>query len=170
MTFIKQLTSSSYWSLNKTMCRKIGIINTLILQHFIDLRYKVFGGEFYQQQDRLQEELGLTEWQVKQSIKFLIENKFIVCVKRGVPAKNYYNISEEEITGLVSENSTNQLGGFHLTRQEDSSSLRKELNKKEKEKEIIKKELNNTSTSIEFLEVNYSSIEDKLDFGKYNNI
>lgn len=144
-SFIKQLTSSSYWTLNKDLCRSIGLQNTLVLQHFIDLQYKLFGGkEFYQQQDRLQEELGLTEWNIKTSINFLVKEGFISVEKKGIPAKNYYLISEEKISSVVSSNSTNQSGGIQLTGKEEINSQRKELNNKIiKKKKINKKELSN---------------------------
>jgi predicted transcriptional regulator len=143
-TIIKQLTSSSYWTLNKDLCRSIGLQNTLVLQHFIDLQYKLFGGkEFYQQQERLQEELGLKEWSVKQSINFLLKEGLITVEKKGIPAKNYYLISEEKVTSLVSSKPPNQSGENHLTRELEITSQRKELNKKElNKKELNIKELN----------------------------
>lgn len=141
--FLKQLTSSSYWTLNKDLCKKIGLQNTLVLQHFIDLQFKIFDGkEFYQQQDRIQEQLGISERQVKQSIKQLIELKLITCEKRGVPAKNYYLTCQDNIILLVSSDCPNQLGQNDLTREDETTQQRKELNKKEIKKEIIKKELN----------------------------
>lgn len=144
-TIIKQLTSSSYWTLNKDLCRKIGLQNTLVLQHFIDLQYKVFGGkEFYQQQDRIQDELGISERQVKQTISFLLNEGFISVEKKGIPAKNYYLISEDKITSVVRSLQTNQSGQIELTGKDELNSQRKELNKKEKEKELILENNNNT--------------------------
>jgi hypothetical protein len=143
-TIIKQLTSSSYWTLNKDLCRKIGLQNTLVLQHFIDLQYKLFGGkEFYQQQDRIQDELGISERQVKQTISFLLNEGFISVEKKGIPAKNYYLISEDKITSVVRSLQTNQSGQIELTGKDELTSQRKELNKKElNKKELNKKELN----------------------------
>jgi hypothetical protein len=146
-TIIKQLTSSSYWTLNKDLCRTIGLQNTLLLQHFIDLQYKVFGGnEFYQQQERIQDELGISERQVKQSISFLLKEGFIFVDKKGIPAKNYYLINEKKITQLVSSNQSNQLGRIDLTGKDELTQQRKELNKKE----LNKKELNKKETKIIF--------------------
>lgn len=157
-SFIKQLTSSSFWTLNKDLCRSIGLQNTLVLQHFIDLQYKLFGGkEFYQQQERIQEELGISERQVKQTIKFLLDEGFISVEKKGIPSKNYYLISEDKITSLVSSIQPNQSGQTDLTRKDELTSQRKELIKKEKEKELSKIEL--IKNNIE-----------ELNFGKYNNL
>lgn len=144
-TIIKQLTSSSYWTLNKDLCRTIGLQNTLLLQHFIDLQYKVFGGnEFYQQQERIQDELGISERQVKQSISFLLNEDFISVDKKGIPAKNYYLINEKKITQLVSSNRPNQLGRIDLTGENELTQQRKELNKKE----LNKKKLNKKETKL----------------------
>jgi len=151
-SFIKQLTSSSYWTLNKDLCKKIGLQNTLLLQHFIDLQYKIFGGkEFYQQQERIQEELGISERQVKQTISFLLKEGFISVEKKGIPAKNYYLISEVKITSVLSSNESNKLGQFDLTRDVEMTQQRKELNKKElNKKELNKKELNKKGIKIVF--------------------
>jgi hypothetical protein len=152
MNIIKQLTSSSYWTLNKDLCRTIGLQNTLLLQHFIDLQYKLFGGkQFYQQQERLQEELGLTEWGIKQSINYLLKEGIISVEKKGIPAKNYYLICEDKVISLLSCNTPNQLGGNHLTSDVDFTQQRKELNKKElNKKELNKKKLNKKETKIIF--------------------
>jgi biotin operon repressor len=162
-SFIKQLTSSSFWTLNKDLCRTIGLQNTLVLQHFIDLQYKLFGGkEFYQQQERIQEELGISERQVKQTIKYLLDEGFISVEKKGIPCKNYYLISEDKITSLVSSIQPNQSGQTDLTREDELTSQRKELIKKEKEKELIKIELIKK-------ELKENKVEE-LNFGKYNNL
>ena len=154
-SFIKQLTSSSYWTLNKDLCRSIGLQNTLLLQHFIDLQYKVFGGkEFYQQQERIQEELGISERQVKQTIKFLLDEGFISVEKKGIPAKNYYLISEVKIKSVVSSLQSNQSGQTELTGNIKLTSQRKELNKKEKEKELTRKELSKKELNTSILDEN----------------
>jgi predicted DNA-binding transcriptional regulator len=154
-SIIKQLTSSSYWTLNKDLCRTIGLQNTLLLQHFIDLQYKVFGGkQFYQQQERIQEELGISERQVKQTISFLLKEGFISVDKKGIPAKNYYLINENKITQLVSSNQPNQLGRIDLTGDDELTSQRKELNIKElnrkklNKKEITKLGISNTLNEL----------------------
>lgn len=162
-SIIKQLTSSSYWTLNKDLCRKIGLQNTLVLQHFIDLQYKVFGGkEFYQQQDRIQDELGISERQVKQTISFLLNDGFISVEKKGIPAKNFYSISADKITSLVGLNCPNKLGQTDLTGNVELNSQRKELNKKEKEKELI---IENNKYNIDFS--NPKDMEDAIKLG-YN--
>ena len=149
-TIIKQLTSSSYWTLNKDLCRTIGLQNTLLLQHFIDLQYKVFGGnEFYQQQERIQKELGLKEWSIKQSINYLLKEGIISVEKKGIPAKNYYLICEDKLISLLDCNTTNKLGGNLLTSDDDFTQQIKELNIKELNiKELNKKKLNKKETRL----------------------
>jgi len=138
--FIKQLTNTSYWVINKDLCKSIGLENTLLLQHFIDLQYKIFGGnEFFQQQERIQEELNFTEYQVKKSTKFLLKNNLINVIKKGNPAKNFYSINELEIIKIIDSNSPNKSGENHLTSGTNITSHIKELNKKElKEKDLNK--------------------------------
>ena len=136
---LKELSSSSYWPVNKTLCRGIGLQNTLLLQHFIDLQYNVFNGnEFYQQQERIQKTFGISERQVKQSIKTLIELELISCEKKGIPSKNYYLICEDNLIELLGSLQTLQSGQNELTTNDEMNSQRKELNKKELNKKKIK--------------------------------
>ena len=87
----KFLGNKSYWTLNKELVRKIGLSETLVLQHFIDLEENIFEGEFYQQMDRIAEELTLGEWKVKECIKTLKEYGLIDIIKKGMPAKLLQN-------------------------------------------------------------------------------
>jgi hypothetical protein len=116
MKLKKFIGNHSYWTLNKELVKKIGLAETLILQHLIDLQENVFEGAFYQQQDRIGEELSLSDWTVKNGIKTLKEAGLIEVVKRGMPSKNYYKVIEKAVVQMigneclqqVSRNSTNK--------------------------------------------------------------
>jgi hypothetical protein len=93
----------NYWTVNKTLAKKIGLNETILLQHLIELQFNLFGGnEFFQQNERLLEELPLTEWQLKQSRKSLVELKLISLVKKGVPARYHYQVLGDNIITLIS--------------------------------------------------------------------
>lgn len=172
--FITQLTSSSYWTLNKDLCRSIGIQNTLLLQHFIDLQYKLFDGkEFYQQQDRIQDELGISERQVRQSIKFLIDNQFINCIKKGTPAKNWYTINEKNVGNIINDKCTNKFRRSGGTSSDNSTSQRKELNKKElkeKKDQASKQEILNDLNNLNKAKVINKAESNKKSFNRLEQL
>lgn len=158
----KLIGNQAHWTLNKELVKKIGLVETLVLQHLIDLNENIFDGEFYQQMDRIAEELTIGEWKVKECIKTLKDRNLIIIEKKGMPAKNYYKINGKEIIELmikdelqqVSRKSPNkselpQLVENHLTSevkinsQVDRFSTDKE---KKQEQEINKNKKDNSNT------------------------
>lgn len=151
----KLIGNKAHWTLNKELVRKIGLSETLVLQHLIDLNENIFEGEFFQQIDRISEELSMGEWKVKECIKTLKERNLITTEKKGMPAKNYYKINVKEVINLitnelpqVSRKSTHlleeaQLDENHLTSELENTpqvSWKSSDQEKKKEKELNKKE------------------------------
>lgn len=99
----KIIGNQAHWTLNKELVRKIGIAETLVLQHLIDLQENIFENEFYQQIGRIAEELTLGEWKVKECLKTLKEYGLIDIVKKGMPAKNYYKVYGKAVVELISK-------------------------------------------------------------------
>ncbi len=102
--FIKQtLALSGYWQINKSIARQIGIIPTLLLQHFIDIlvNYKNMPDEFYQQQERIREELSLSDNELRFALKTLKDNNLITVVKRGIPQKSFYTLNFDKIKEML---------------------------------------------------------------------
>lgn len=151
----KFLGNKSYWTLNKELVKKIGLAETLVLQHFIDLEENIFEGEFYQQMGRISEELTLGEWKVKECIKTLKEFGVIDVIKKGMPSKNYYKINAKAIVNLidselpqVSRKSTHLSEEHQLVENQPSSEVENNSQEsrlssdkeKKQEKELNKKE------------------------------
>jgi hypothetical protein len=102
MKLKKLLGSQAYWTINKQLAKTIGLKATLLLQHLIDLDDSFFNGtSFYQQADRLSDDLGLSLFQIRNAKKTLIENDLIEVVKRGVPAKDHFKLHEDKIFNLL---------------------------------------------------------------------
>lgn len=91
------ISKNAHWMINKKLAKGLGLEATLLLQHFIDLESGFFHGEFYQQQDRLCEDLFLSRRQIDSAIKTLEGNGLITVTKKGIPRKNYYSINHEVI-------------------------------------------------------------------------
>ena len=122
----KTVGKNSYWSLNKQLVRNIGLEATLILQHIIDLQEVFKKNEIFQSQPAMAEELGITEYAVKNKIVELSKAGYINIVKKGVPCKNYYSTNDDKIidiivNGLDHTNSTDLLGDSISTVENDVS-------------------------------------------------
>lgn len=155
--FKKLLGKNASWNINKNLARKLGLETALLLTHFIDLSEVVFNGldRFYQQLERIKDELGLSEYSIKNSISTLKKLNVIDVVKVGMPAKNYYKLNHNAIvdliqiedTSLVSTNSTDLLGEYSedtkstlsevtATQQVGSNSSHEEKKQEEDKQEI----------------------------------
>jgi hypothetical protein len=96
------LSNNAYWTINKSLANEIGLDATVLLQHFVDLQDAFFkDGAFYQQQDRLINDLPLTRDYLRKATKVLVKKGFITVVKRGVPAKNHYEVLEKNILSFL---------------------------------------------------------------------
>jgi biotin operon repressor len=114
----KTIGKNSYWSLNKQLVRNLGLEATLILQHIIDLQDVFKKNEIFQAQPAMAEELGITEYAVKNRIVELSKGGYINIVKKGVPCKNYYSTNDDKIidiivNGLDHTKSTDLLGDYN---------------------------------------------------------
>ena len=100
------LGATSFWMLNKRLVNKLGLETALVFQHLIDLNDSYFdGNEFYQQMTRMENDLPLSKRQISNAIKKLVEEKFLVVVKKGIPCKNYYLIYEMNVIPFMLQTS-----------------------------------------------------------------
>jgi hypothetical protein len=108
--FKKLLGKNASWNVNKNFAKKLGLETALLLTHFIDLSEVVFNGldRFYQQIDRIKEELCLSEYSIKNSLSTLKKLGIIDVIKVGMPAKNYYKLNHDAIVDLL-QNDDNSL-------------------------------------------------------------
>jgi hypothetical protein len=120
MKDIKQLkkfiSNTAHFAINKELALKLGGYDeAVVLQHFIDLQSNLFNNnEFYQQQDRLQAELHLSEYKLKSAINKLKEFNLITVTKKGMPSKNYYYVNFEKVYEFIMITS-DKLVKNHLT-------------------------------------------------------
>lgn len=93
--------SEAYWTINKKMFKYVGLEATLLLQHFSDLQKNVFEGEFFQQHERIMEELDLSRRKIENAINVLREVGFLSVKRKGLPAKNYYTVESANIATFL---------------------------------------------------------------------
>jgi biotin operon repressor len=97
----KTIGKTAYWSLNKEMVKSIGLESTLILQHIIDLQELHKRDEVFQSQPDMANELGISEYSVKNKIVDLTKAGYINVVKKGVPCKNFYTTNDDKIINIL---------------------------------------------------------------------
>ena len=104
MSIKKLLGLQSYWMINKELAREMGLEATLLLQHLIDLKENHFkkGTPFYQQQKRLAKELGLSEYQIRNATKKLVEMDFVSVKREGIPPKYHWTIKDSNLYSFFS--------------------------------------------------------------------
>jgi predicted transcriptional regulator len=100
----KSNKTHSFLKLRKSLLSKLGPIQSIILEHFIDLQQNLFEGQFYQQQTRIAEFMGISKKVVSSNIKKLIYLGLINVTKKSVdnqPSKNYYKVDIEKVNDLL---------------------------------------------------------------------
>ena len=140
MQLKKLISNNAHWAINKSLAKDIGLEATILLQHFIDLQSSFFqDGGFYQQQDRLLEDLPITIDYLRKATKLLVSRGFISVVKKGIPAKNHYTVHDEYILSYLAgiTSSTSEVS-LEISKKDDKESIRdttntKNINTKNKE-------------------------------------
>jgi DNA-binding Lrp family transcriptional regulator len=97
----KTLGKHAYWTVNKSLAKSIGLESALILQHIIDLQNVFDKDEIFQSQPDMAEELGISEYAVRNRIPELIKLGLLNVVKKGVPCKNYYSTNDNKIMEII---------------------------------------------------------------------
>ncbi|HSQ97545.1 MAG TPA: hypothetical protein VLL98_02380 [Rickettsiales bacterium] len=99
---LELLSQDGYYTLNKKLVKLIGLENSFLLSFFID-KYKFFKEEFFYTKENILNDTRLTEYSLNSSLKFLKDNELIFIVKKGCPARNYYDINFKRIEDLLKE-------------------------------------------------------------------
>jgi len=147
----KLLGKEAYWTINKDLSRKIGLEQTLVLQHIIDLTESAFKrDEIFQPIAEMKDELGLTEFSVKKAIKELADRKFINVERKGIPFKNYYSVNERTIMEFlfaptIEVDSTQYSETTDSTNQRDENDIAIEVNTTQQQGENTIAITNNTN-------------------------
>jgi biotin operon repressor len=79
----KIIGNNAHWTLNKALVKQLGLTETLVLQHIIDLTESAFKrNEVFQPYEDMATELGISEYSVKQAVGKLKSHNLINVQKR----------------------------------------------------------------------------------------
>ncbi len=108
----RMMGNNAHWTINKHLVQSIGLSETLVLQHLIDWSDYHKSGEIFQTYEQMIEQLTLSEYAIKQSVKKLKELNLISVERKGVGYKNYYLLHEDEIYHIL-QSPTSQMNSPH---------------------------------------------------------
>ena len=137
----KVIGNNAHWTINKTIAKQIGLAETLILQHIIDLESVFKRNEIFQPIPEMAAELCLTEYTIKQAIGKLKSLELLNVERKSVGFKNFYSVNQEKVLEFMS-------GSGQLTSELNTTSQRVE-NELTSEVNSTLSELNTISQRVE---------------------
>jgi hypothetical protein len=102
ITLKKLIGNNSHWTLNKSLVRTIGLNETLVLQHIIDLESVFKKDEIFQPVHKMADELGISEYAIKQAIGKLKSIDLISVERKSVGYMNFYSVNPEKVIEFMS--------------------------------------------------------------------
>lgn len=99
------LRSSNYWTLNKTLVKKLGIETAFLLTNLIEAEHlmKTVDGWFFQTIEKLEDVSTLSRHKQESSIEKLKNIGIVQVEVKGLPAKRYFKIDENALKQYILE-------------------------------------------------------------------
>lgn len=123
---IRQALGGGYYvAININIVKLVGSYEAAALLTRAVYWQDLAGGEFYKTNEDWINELGISEWKLRQAKTDIA--KYLTIVKRGLPAKNYYDVNieliAEDLDASPEETSAQSRGNLTTSREETSSLL-----------------------------------------------
>lgn len=106
MYIIDLLANDNYTIVNKTIAKKIGIENALLLGTLCSLQKTFKGKQFYRPESQLIEDTFLTLYSLRKCKNELVKLGILEVEKKGLPAKHFFKINEDAIKKLLDDRIT----------------------------------------------------------------
>ena len=112
---MKQLLSSSaFIVLNKTLAKNIGLKESVLLADLISkeeyfINNGMTDGWFFNTEANIQKDTTLTPYQQRNALKTLKKYEIIETKRKGIPAKQYFKINEEQVIKFLNNKSLTNL-------------------------------------------------------------
>ena len=110
----KLLSSTAFLVVNKILARNIGLKETILLADLISKEeYFICNGMtdgwFFNTESNIQADTTLTPYQQRKALKTLKKYEIIETKRKGVPAKQYFKINEEQVVKFLNNKSFKNL-------------------------------------------------------------
>ncbi len=173
-----RIRTNKYRIFNKELAHYIGLNESIYLSYLIDQDHffnelKV-GEPFYKTQKSIYLETTLKEDTLTRLNKKFVEMKVIKIIKKGIPAKNYFQINYEEVNKLLNEATENYIN-FIKSYENDSDSSTRNLQEQVPAKSEINNKYKNKDSAINISkDISYNSndgaLQENNDNEKINNM
>lgn len=174
MNILQILASENYITVNKDLIKILNLEGAVVFGElaseyiYWDKAGELEDGYFYSTVENMQEKTSLSSYQQRQALKILEEKELIKVKLKGIPAKRYIKINEDQVVKILNIKMLKNLTTrSEKTKQQDVKKINtnKNINNKniinnkkeiikEKEKYFENEEVNNIF--IEFLELRKS--------------
>mgnify|MGYP003641029518 CR=1 FL=1 len=108
------LSSSAFLVVNKTLAKNIGLKETILLADLISkeeyfINNGMTDGWFFNTEANIQKDTTLTPYQQRNALKSLKNHEIIETMRKGIPAKQYFKINEEQVIKFLNNKSSTNL-------------------------------------------------------------
>ena len=108
------LSSSAFLVVNKTLAKNIGLKETILLADLISkeeyfINNGMTDGWFFNTEANIQKDTTLTPYQQRNALKSLKKYEIIETMRKGIPAKQYFKINEEQVIKFLNNKSSTNL-------------------------------------------------------------
>ena len=108
------LSSSAFLVVNKTLAKNIGLKETILLADLISkeeyfINNGMTDGWFFNTEANIQKDTTLTPYQQRNALKSLKNNQIIETMRKGIPAKQFFKINEEQVIKFLNNKSSTNL-------------------------------------------------------------
>ena len=108
------LSSSAFLVLNKELARQIGLKESVLLADLISkeeyfIANGMTDGWFFNTEANIEQDTTLTPFQQRKCLKTLKKHQIVETKRRGVPAKQYFKINEEQVVQFLNNKSLTNL-------------------------------------------------------------
>ena len=101
MTVLKLIANKGFISYNKTIARRLGVNEAILLGELCSIFDYFHYSEFYISQERIANDTALSVKQIRTSLINLEKAGVITITKKGQPCKNWYFINEDVVTEIL---------------------------------------------------------------------
>ena len=159
MNILQLLASSSFITLNKNVIKAVGLEEALLLGELCSeydywiKREELQDGYFFSTVENIEENTTLNDYKQRKSLKTLQQLKIVDVKVKGLPAKRYFKINEEQLIKLLNIQYSNNLKYSSQNFKElDTKNFECNKNKQNKNKDNNKK-INKKDLENEFNEL-----------------
>ena len=108
------LSSTAFLVVNKELAKNIGLKETILLADLISkeeyfINNGMTDGWFFNTEDNIFKDTTLTPYQQRNALKTLKKYEIIETKRKGIPAKQYFKINEEQVIKFLNNKSSTNL-------------------------------------------------------------